>query len=324
MQRRERILLWGLLAAVAIWQGRGLVSAIFFEPLDSRRQALAGLRKSIAEQKTRQYEQEAAARRLKEWNARSLPPNPLVASSLYQNWLIELAAGHGLTEVAVEPGHVDPKPRGNTYYSVPMTIKGQGKLSTIRSFLHGFYASGLLHRVTRVSVETTHRDADPVLDLTLLVEGLSLVGSPSRTTLFADKKPATPAVPLKPLAEYASLAAKNLFVRGYNGPPAPKPVERARAPVAMPKETFDAAEHVYLVAAVDREGQRDAWLYDRATNTQKILVEGAAFDVAGVTGLVVSIGRDFVVLEFAGASKRLELGQNLRQAMGAPTTVEAN
>ncbi len=46
-----------------------------------------------------------------------------------------------------------------------------------------------------------------------LVEGMSLVGAPSRTTLFATGKPAQPLVELPARDQLPTLSEKNLFVR---------------------------------------------------------------------------------------------------------------
>ena len=45
-----------------------------------------------------------AAAKLKDWNLRSLPPDSVVAMSLYQNWLVELSR-RTLSKPSVTPSH---------------------------------------------------------------------------------------------------------------------------------------------------------------------------------------------------------------------------
>ncbi|MGH7127312.1 MAG: Ig domain-containing protein, partial [Planctomycetaceae bacterium] len=58
--------------------------------------------------------------------------------------------------------------------------------------------------------------------------------------------------------------------------------------------------------------RREAWLYDRLHDEEYVVEEGQSLDVAGIKGIVRSIGRDFLLLERDRETYRLNLGENLR------------
>ena len=316
MNRREKLLLYGFLGIIALWQGQPVFHSLFIAPLDERAQRVEALQTAISENKVRERQLERAVAKLKDWSLRSLPPDPLIASSVYQNWLIELATRVKFKNVTVTAGRVDTRPKGDTYFAVQATVKGQGTLNELCDFLYEFRNSGLLHRVARMAVDAPRHEANPLLDVTLYVEALSLVNSPARTALIAD--PAHPPASDDRLQErtaYASGTANNVFVRGYTGPRSPP--STAPFPVRVtstPPPPLDTGSSVALVAALsDQNGVADAWLYDRRTNVRTVLTVGASFQVGGITGRVVSIDADSVTLFSDGSEWRLELGENLSQ-----------
>jgi len=78
------------------------------------------------------------------------------------------------------------------------------------------------------------------------------------------------------------------------------------------------------VAAIDKDGRRTAWLYDRATNGQTILEVGQSFPVEQAQAKVAEIGRDFITFTVAEKTLKLELGHHLREAVGQTPLTPAN
>lgn len=324
MQTRELVLAGLLGTTVVGWYGHAALVKTVFEPLAQRRSELVNLQIERSKQQSLVGQQLRASKQLGDWSKRSLPPDPSTALALYQNWLIEWATAQGMTSVHVTPGRVDRKPRDKTFYVIPMTVKANARLGTAVKALYDFHASGLLHRVRSLSATSSGREGDPELALTLEVEALSLVDGLPRTKLLTEDRPEGPALPLAASEEYASITAKNLFVRGYNGPPAPPtpptPVASAPPPPPPPpSDGFDALSHIYLVAAIDKDGRKTAWLYDRATNGQTVLEVGQTFPVEQTQAKVAEIGRDFIRFVLAEKTLKLELGHHLREAVGQAT-----
>jgi hypothetical protein len=306
MKRSEKLLATGLVATLALWQGSSLFSRFILEPVDTNEAAIVALKDDISKKEREVKRSLAEARKFAEWKKRSLPPDPVDATSLYQNWLIELATRTKLSEVTVKARRTDVKPKGDTYYLISADLKAQGTVEKLCDFLYEFRAAGLLHRVKDMRLASKRHTGDPVLDIDLTVEGLSLKAAPPRSTLVSDPKLAELAgdKSAKERKEYDLLVKNNLFVRGYNGPPKP-------AGPLSPEE--DPPQLVRLVGSFSNGNSFDATMYDPSTNRETKLIVGKDFSVAGIQGKVVSIGIDFVILSINGETFRLELGENLRQ-----------
>jgi hypothetical protein len=318
---REKILALGLGGVLALWQGSVLFQAYVIAPVVERETDQEARLDRISEKSKKLKASRAAAAKLKDWKLRSLPPDHVVAMSLYQNWLVELAK-KTLSKPSVAPSSQfkKSKGKGDVFQIISVEIKAEGTLAKLCDFLYEFRKSGLLHRVATMTLETDQHQGDPALKITLGIEALALAEAPERPTLIADPKIAELAhVPAKDRKDYAPLVAKNLFVRGYNGPPKP-----TRTPGPLPGEE-DPRALVWLVSVVSADGVPEAKLRDVSTNKKADLTEGSDFSVAGVDGKVVSIGTDFVTLEVKGEIFRLELGDNLTQLkkLASPEKTEA-
>ena len=315
MKRSEKMLASGLVATLVLWQGSSLFTRLVLDPVDANEKEITRLTQENTQKEKDFKRAQAAARKYAEWKKRSLPPDAVDATSLYQNWLIELATRTKLTDVSVQARNADFKskgdPKADAFHVISATLKAQGTFEKLCDFLYEFRAAGLLHRVAQIRLASKQSTGDPVLDIDLTVEGLSLKAAPPRATLFSDPKLAELASdkPVKARKDYDVLVKKNLFVRGYNGPPPDRSSERR--PGAPPEE--DPLQFVRLTALFSNGGLFDATMYDPSTNRETKLITGRDFSVAGVEGKVVSVGIDFVVLSIKGETFRLELGDNLRQ-----------
>ena len=76
----------------------------------------------------------------------------------------------------------------------------------------------------------------------------------------------------------------------------------------------DKAQFTYLTGSVAADDEKQAWLYDRSTNSRVVLKEGKPMSYAGFEAMVVSIGYDFIVLQQKNNTLRVEVGQNLGEA----------
>ena len=326
MKDRKTLLIIGLAFVVLLWKAPSVVDAVFIAPIRDREERVELLQKSIAKKSEARLELARATSQLDKWNLRSLPPDRVVATEKYQRWLTELGEKSGLEKVVVAPPQADTRPKDETYYTVKAMVKAQGTLAALCDFLHAFHQSGLLHRVQILRASSSRHDGDPVLDLQIDVEALSLVKAQPRTMLFAKTdKPLVPDKPLKARADYASLTKKNPFVRGYNGPPRPpeSPPRKNSDPSRRNSETpndppFDAAEHTYLISYFASGDSHEIWLYDRSTNERTILSEGNEFQIGDVKGRIVLIADDFVQILINDEMWELGFGKNLREMTKMP------
>src|SRR5690606_36942700 len=89
--------------------------------------------------------------RLDAWRERSLPSDERQAGTLYQNWLLQLMDSPvvKLQNAQVEAARAS---RLGENLRLPFTVSGRGSLAQVTAFLHGFYRSGQLHKITRLTL----------------------------------------------------------------------------------------------------------------------------------------------------------------------------
>lgn len=76
----------------------------------------------------------------------------------------------------------------------------------------------------------------------------------------------------------------------------------------------DKAQFTFMEGVVAADSVPEAWLRDKSTNTKIVLHEGDDLKYAGFDAIVLSIGNDFLLMQQADETIRLNVGQNLRQS----------
>ncbi|MCA9449739.1 MAG: hypothetical protein KC931_21640, partial [Candidatus Omnitrophica bacterium] len=90
-------------------------------------QEITALQDSIADKKIRERKIDNLIEQLDEWKTQSLPPDPVVASAVYQMWIIDLATKSQLTDVVVNPRlSLNPRPVADTYVPVALRFDAKG------------------------------------------------------------------------------------------------------------------------------------------------------------------------------------------------------
>lgn len=182
MQKREKILAGALAGTLVFWFGGSMFADKILAPLKQ----LEGRELQLTEEKKRLFEQLLQQARkeseLKAWRALSLPPDPLDAQRLYQEWLTTLAqlSGFEINKVTLERRVAE----ADTYVTIPITIDAKAQLQELASFLERFESVQLLHRIARCDVFSPSSEGNPELTVTITAEGLSLPSAPPRTRLF--------------------------------------------------------------------------------------------------------------------------------------------
>lgn len=184
MQRREKILLIGVVAMVALWWGVPLVEQVLFGPLEEREGILQTLGAKVERKEEEQLGIMRATTKMRDWKAVSLPPDALDAQRLYQEWLTNLAQLVGMEELKLTPGR--RQVQGTTYAAVQVSLEGRATLDQVTAFLYHFHRAGLLHRVVQLSTESESSQGSPKLKVSLVAEGMCLRDVPPREQLFPE------------------------------------------------------------------------------------------------------------------------------------------
>lgn len=169
-KKREKILALVVAALLLVVVGRFLFTT-WRGPL----KALADRRDELVKEVDKKHERVARSRkaqaRLAEWNRRSLPSDPVVARSLYQNWLLGLGKEAGFQGTKVDVTG-QGRQRGGVYRALRFTVQARATIEKLTDFLYQFYSADQLHLIRSLSIKPTADSGD--LELTLVVEALSL------------------------------------------------------------------------------------------------------------------------------------------------------
>ncbi len=304
MNNRERTLLILLVVALGGWQGWKFLDAALFEPVRVRDREITALQDSIADKQLRQRKIENLNEQLNEWKAQSLPPDPVVASAVYQMWIIDLAAKSQLTDVVVNPRlALNPRPVSDTYVPISLRFDAKGTFDQLADFIDRIRNTKLMQRCVSIGLSDPTKENPSKLTFSLQLEGLSFVGIDDRKSLFPEPVPAEVS-PKSPDFNDQLAALKKQIVLGE---PVPVVVD-------------DPAQHMILSATFPAAENPAAWFLENRQNKKEVIFEGKDFQLAGVTGKVIDIGSDFVELEVGEKKAKLHLGKPLKDvASGSPT-----
>jgi hypothetical protein len=304
VSKRERTL------AIVVLCLLGLVAANYTKSrcdrmVAARRSALLSAKERLADAQFALANGRRAVAQMEDWQARSLPPDRGVATSLYRSWLLEKLKSAGLSVDDVNPDLRSGQTAA--YGSIGYLVEARGSLESIAALLYEFYRSPLLQQITRMRLRPNTDDAG-LIDVSLRVEALMLPGA-----MHTDKLPegTSDRLALAGLDDYRrALSERNVFA-AYVPPAAERPAAVAKS--TRPAPQFDAAGHAYVTGIVETDGKLQAWITVRTTGEVLRLVEGDPLKVGLLEGRIVSIGPRELVLEAGGKQLKVELGHSLRE-----------
>lgn len=211
MNQRERLL------AIAVGAMLLLVGGFMFQSyvggqFTTRRGKVAELEGKLKKSKQQILKGQRATKKIGEFEARSLPPQPELARSLYQNWLLNEVGKAGLVDQQVRA--ISTQVDADLFVKQVFSITGKGTLSQTVDLLHAIYRVDHLHRVTLLTLKPIKESK--LLDLTLTIEAVSLRKAPPATQL-SDKPSDRLALPTRE-AYQTAIVGRNLFAPA-NQPP---------------------------------------------------------------------------------------------------------
>jgi hypothetical protein len=182
MPRRQKILAILLGCVVAGWWGLPVLRHMVLGRLDDDVQRIGSLKSAAASLEDKEFQVQINQRRMNEWLDRSLPPEPVEAQRLYQEWLNDLAEVAGISNLRVTPEPLQINLNAS-FRAVRVSVKGTSTFEQLTYFLHEFYRVDLLHRVQSLKVESPTNPGEP-LKIVVTAEGLCLHDAVPRKYLF--------------------------------------------------------------------------------------------------------------------------------------------
>ncbi len=178
MKLSERLLIIGVVAAA--------VCLVFFlgfryysSAVNTRINLLATQDLELQKQQTQVKAALLASQKLREYEARSLPPQPALARSLYQHWLATKGQEAGLRDQVVTPGA--QRAVQDIYVMQTFSVTGKARYEQIVKFLDDIYRVDLLHRVSKLSLRPVKDSKE--LEVALTLDAVSVKSAPEAQTL---------------------------------------------------------------------------------------------------------------------------------------------
>jgi hypothetical protein len=182
MNQREKI--WAAIFGLVIlyWFGKPVFESWFVEPVTDRRTRRTELKESVDNLELRDLQLLAAQANVHNETARALPPNELVAQRLYQEWVTELANIYRFQDLEVKPeGRSSSK---KVYSSVRVGVSAAANYEQLCRFLTAFENADILHRISSLHLECDQHRGNPLIEMTLSAEALTMPDSPMRDSVF--------------------------------------------------------------------------------------------------------------------------------------------
>ncbi len=288
---------WLVVAAAAVF-GLYFLDTTYRSWIEQPTQVANSQLDSIAEKLRKSKEDQLLAqkqsKRLEAYAARSLPSDPQLARSLYQEWLLNLVETHQLTSASVDPSLPTPieissrTKKGKKQligHRMNYSVRGQANLSKLAGFLDAFRKAGHLHKIRSLTLNPIGNEGR--LDANLAIEVLCLEASANKNQL-SDWQMDDEAA--QALGSFEPFVRRNLFARGFA------------------KALFD----IELKAITqNRQGRSEAWFRIDGRGTTKTVAAGAQVPVALHDISVVEVLPDKVLLNVNQDIHWIKLGQTV-------------
>jgi Tfp pilus assembly protein PilN len=213
MKNLQERLLAVVVAAVGLMLAGFFVTSWVQGQFATRRQRISQLEKEIRDFKRQVLAGQLAAKKLAEYEARSLPSNPEIARTRYQQWLVNVMESAGLIEpdISFQRAQVEK----NLFVKQSFTVEAAGTLPQIVEMLYAFYSVDWLHQIIDLKLRPV-KDSK-LLNLTMQVEALSLMKAKNTDKL--DIRPSQRLALQNREAYYDQIVGRNPF-GPRNNPPA--------------------------------------------------------------------------------------------------------
>ncbi len=288
---RQQLLLGVLIVIGVVRVGDWVLQSLIEGPLQERRAKAAQLQKDIRNRVKQLADLRAAGQRVEQWVQQSLPADPETARTAYRSWLLSLLRSTRMTDAVVDSGSAGIRRlRSGAVLSrsLPFTLRARGSLLQFNDFLYQFTRAGLLHQIT--SFNLTPVSGSTIFDVSVSIDTVLL---PSRKGAELNTMPGT--LPARATAaEYSAIAAQNIFAIGLN--------------------TVDPLKHTFVSAITFSDGQPLVWITDQLSDRVTRTGPGETFSTAAMSGSVVEVRAQDVVVESSGRRLLLTLGSPLSEA----------
>jgi hypothetical protein len=292
---------WLLLAAGALFGLYGLdqlYQGWIEEPRQAYTATIDKLEGDLQKDGQVRFASQKAAKRLEEYQYRALPSDPVIAKSLYQQWLLEMVDRYQLASASVDASQPTPieiksrTKRGKRVrigHRIDYSLRGQTTLAKLTAFLDAFRRASHLQKIRSVSLNPLGNDGR--LDVNLSIQVLCLDDAASADSLsnWILTEEASSELPLG-----NALVQRNPFAKGF-----------AKALRAMELKAI----------TVNRKGDTQAWFAADARGRIEKVTAGKMIPNALHEIQVVQIETDRVLIRLNDSEHWIRLGESIGQVV---------
>lgn len=294
MNPRTRWLIAGGAIVFGLYAVDSLYRSWIEEPEKQLTARLDDLSSEIQKTKDQQLQAQRAGKRYDDYLARALPGDPQSARSVYQKWLLTQIERFEITSSSVDasqPSAIELRSRtkkgkrDRIGYRIDFSLRGQASLSKLAGFLDEFRNSGMLHKLTSVTLNPIGNEGR--LDVSLSIQVLSLDGATN------DKELTQWRVLPEVIAERSSnntFVKRNLFARGFA------------------KALYDVS---LKAITVNRKGESEAWFTVDSKGTVAKIQAGSNVPVALHEITIVTLETDRAQINVNQDLHWIKLGESV-------------
>jgi len=302
MQPREKKLALAI-AIIVVLCGGWMLWGSWSSRLQARTSQIDKLSGDVRKKKVLVARGDLAAKKLTDWQQRSLPTDKEKARSLYQNWLLGLIEKSKF--VGADLSTQNMPGRQKVFDRLAFTITGEATLEQLVQFLFEFYRSGHLDQIRRLHIQPVEKSNR--LKLNVSVEGLILPTAKHKDELNDQPGKRLAADDVKKYQD--TIVKRNLFAE-YTPE---KPV--VVTPPKIEKPPFDPATQAKFTGFTESGDKRQAWIRVFTTNQTLMLGEGDKIEVGTFKGTVTRVGEHDIELAADGKRWLLAMGESLKDAI---------
>ena len=289
---RQQILL-ALLAVIAVIQvGDWVLNTMIQGPLQLRLARTEQLQADIKKREASLAETRNAAKQIDGWMKQSLPSDPEVTRSVYRSWLLSLIRTTKLRNATVDSGSPSTrKAKDNKvlFRSMPFSVRCRGSLAEFNAFLFQFSNAGHLHQISSMTLNPI--GATGLFDISLGIETLLLSGRKGDTLNTAPSE----FLASKDFNHYQSIVKDNIFGIGI--------------------DNTDPMQHTIISAITFSNGAPLVWITEQLSSRTIQVGVGNDFDTVALSGRVIEVHDQDVIIETSGERKTFPIGKPFSQAV---------
>ena len=186
MSKNEKVLSIGLAVVCGLYLIIQVVWPALTRPIADQQKKLDAAQKARDAEDVKVIDALGQIQVMKLHKDQSLSSNVSEASLGYEQWLSDLAENVAKFQDPEVSRETTSPSRDNSYVAIKIRVTGRGTMKQLREFLYRFHRASVLHQISSLTVDAVDNSSNPLLDIVLMADGLSLRSAPVKgPTLFA-------------------------------------------------------------------------------------------------------------------------------------------